>query len=148
MRRMMMAAVGAALLGLVACDSKTSNEAAAPAAPKSMARMAQMYAGQEQITKVDSATVAVDKDGLTMEATGAAAAPGYTNAGFLPRINAAPPKDGIYEVDVVADKPANAVPAATPIDVKGAWSGYPADHLKGVKFITKTNSVVTMLPAK
>ena len=83
-----------------------------------------------------------------MMASGSAASPGYTKPGFLNRINAGAPKDEIYEVDVVADKPAAAgAAAATPIEVKGAWSGYPADHLKGVKFISKTNSVVAMLPA-
>ena len=107
-----------------------------------------MYAGQEQISKVATAAISVGGAGvLSMTASGEAAAPGYKNASFLPRINAAPPKDGIYEVDVVADRPDGAAPAATPIEVKGAWSPYPADHLKGVKFIAKTNSVVAMLPA-
>jgi hypothetical protein len=83
-----------------------------------------------------------------MQAAGSAPAAGYKNAGFLPRINAAPPKDGVYEVDAVADRPASAGPAAaTPIDVKGAWPNYPKEHLKGVKVFSKTNSVVAMLPA-
>jgi hypothetical protein len=108
-----------------------------------------MYAGQEMIPKVATATIKVGKDGgLEMAASGTAASPGYTKSGFLHRINAGAPKDGIYEVDVVADKPAAAAPAAeTPIEVKGAWSAYPKDRLKGVKFISKTNSVVAMLPA-
>ena len=37
--------------------------------------------------------------------------------------------------------------APTPIQVKKGWSPYPAEHLKGVKFISKTNAVVAMLPA-
>src|SRR5205823_6356365 len=111
-------------------------------------RSQQMYAGQEMIPKVAGASIKVGKDGLEMQASGTAASPGYTKAGFLNRINAAAPKDGIYEVDVVADKPAAATPAAeTPVEVKGAWTGYPKEHLKGVKFISKTNSVVAMLPA-
>ncbi|THD54385.1 hypothetical protein [Phenylobacterium sp.] len=151
MRRVILAAGLFAALGLAACDSSKSEDTAAapPAPPKSMARQAQFYAGQEQISKVDTATVKVGKAGvLEMQASGGVGMPGYKNAGFVPRINAAPPKDGVYEVDVVADKPATpGAAAATPIEVKGAWSPYPVEHLKGVKFIAKTNSVVAMLPA-
>jgi hypothetical protein len=141
-----------AALGLSACDSSKTDDskaaAAAPAAPKYFGRSAQMYAGQEMIDKVDTASVKVGKAGtLEMMASGSVGMPGYTKSGFLQRINPGAPKDGIYEVDVVADKPASGTAAPTPIEVKGAWSGYPADHLKGVKFITKTNSVVAMLPA-
>lgn len=149
MRSLILAAGLVACLGLTACEQSKSeaSEAAAPAPKKSLSRQAQMYAGQEQIEKVSTAAIAVDKSGgLDMKATGEAAMPGYTHAGFLPRINAAPPPDGIYEVDVVADKPASGAAAATPMDVKGAWSSYPKDHLKGVKFIAKDNSVVAMLP--
>ncbi|MFI4966028.1 MAG: hypothetical protein ACHP9T_11765 [Caulobacterales bacterium] len=149
MRSVILAAGLTAVLGLSACDSSKTAAAAAPPPPKDMARSQQMYAGQEMISKVDTATLKVGAPGtLDMTAAGSVSMAGYKNAGFLPRINPGPPKDGIYEVDVVADKPATAAAAAaTPIDVKGAWSPYPADHLKGVKFIAKTNSVVAMLPA-
>lgn len=150
MRSVMLAAGLFAVVGLSACDSSKTDEAAATPPPtKSMARQAQFYAGQEQISKVDTATVAAGAPGtLTMNAAGSVGMAGYKNAGFVPRINAAPPRDGVYEVDVVADKPTpSGAAAATPIEVKGAWSPYPADHLKGVKFISKTNSIVAMLPA-
>jgi hypothetical protein len=143
-----MAAGLTALIGLSACDSK-EEAAAPPPPPKSMARPQQMYAGQEQIAKIDSATIKVSDPGkLQMDAAGSVGMAGYKNAAFLPRINAAPPKDGVYEVDVVADKPgAPGAAVVTPIEVKKAWAPYPADHLKGVKFFAKTNSVVAMLPA-
>jgi hypothetical protein len=138
------------LIGLSACDSKTDEAAAPPPPPKSMARSQQMYQGQEQIQKVDSATISVGSAGtLDMQAAGSVGMAGYKNAVFLPRINAAPPKDGVYEVDVVADRPAaTGAAVVTPIEVKGAWSPYPSEHLKGVKFFAKTNSVVAMLPAR
>ena len=147
MRRVLMAAGLTALIGLSACDSK-EEAAAPPPPPKSMARPQQMYAGQEQIAKVDSASIKVSEPGkLQMDAAGSVSMAGYKNAAFLPRINAAPPKDGVYEVDVVADKPAAPGAAAvTPIEIKKAWAPYPADHLKGVKFFAKSNSVVAMLP--
>jgi hypothetical protein len=152
MRRVILAAGLFAAFGLSACDSSKTDDtkaaAAAPAAPKYFGRSAQMYAGQEVIDKVDTATVKVGKAGaLEMMASGSVGMPGYTKSGFLQRINPGAPKDGIYEVDVVADKPASGTAAPTPIEVKGAWSGYPVAHLKGVKFISKTNSVVAMLPA-
>ena len=148
MRRVFVAAGLAALIGLAGCDS-TTEEAAAPPPPKSMARPQQMYAGQEQIAKIDSATIKVSEPGkLAMDVAGSVGMAGYTNAAFLPRINAAPPKDGVYEVDVVADRPATPGAAAvTPIEIKKAWPQFPADHLKGVKFFAKANSVVAMLPA-
>jgi hypothetical protein len=150
MRNVILAAGLFAALGLSACTASKTEDAAAtaPAAPKYVGRSQQMYAGQEMISKVDTGSIKVGKDGaLEMMASGSAASPGYAKSGFLNRINAGAPKDGIYEVDVVANKPATAVAAvATPIDIKDAWSPYPADHLKGVKFISKTNSVVAMLP--
>ena len=152
MRSAILAAGFVAALGLSACDSSKSDAAAdtpMPVATKSMARPQQMYAGQENIAKIDAATIKVGPGGLEMQATGSVPGGGYKNAGFLPRINAAPPKDGIYEVDAVADRPL-ATPAsagATPLDVKGAWPNYPKEHLKGVKVFSKTNSVTAMLPA-
>jgi hypothetical protein len=150
MRRVILAAGLIAAFGLSACDSSKTDTAAAtaPAAPKYFGRSQQMYQGQEMVDKIDTASIKVGKAGtLEMEAAGSVGMPGYKNAGFLPRINAAPPKDGVYEVDAVADKPASGTAAPTPITLKGAWSPYPAEHLKGVKFIGKTNSVVAMLPA-
>jgi hypothetical protein len=107
-----------------------------------------MYQGQEPIVKVDAATVELGKSGdsLILKATGSAAGPGYTDAQFLPRIYPAPPPDGIYEVDVVATKPAGAAAAPTPIEVKGEWSSYPKERLKGVRFMAKTNAVEAALP--
>jgi hypothetical protein len=149
MRSVILAAGLFAALGLSACDSSKTETAAAPAAPKYVGRSQQMYQGQDMVTKVDSGSIKVGKDGsLEMQASGSVPGPGYKNSGFLKRIYAGPPKDGIYEMDVVADAPAPAGAAApTPIEVKGGWDKYPADHLKGVKFISKTNSVTAMLPA-
>lgn len=153
MRSVILAAgLFAAALGLSACDSSKTETAAAPAAPaepKYVGRSQQMYQGQEMIAKVDSGSIKVGKGGtLDMQASGSVPGPGYKNAGFLKRIYAGPPKDGIYEMDVVADAPSPAGAAAsTPIEVKGGWDHYPADRLKGVRFISKTNSVVAMLPA-
>lgn len=154
MRTVILAAGLFAVLGLSACSEPKTDAAAAPAAtapatPKYAGRSQTMYAGEEMVDKIDTAAIKAGKAGtLEMQAAASVPSAGYTKQGFLPRINAGPPKDGVYEVDVVADKPAAAgAAAATPIAVKGAWSPYPADHLKGVKFIGKTNAVVVMLPA-
>ena len=82
-----------------------------------------------------------------MTVSGTVPMAGYKNPGFLKRIFYAVPKDGIYEMDVVADKPATGAAAVTPIEVKGAWDHYPKENVKGVRFIAKDNSVVAMLPA-
>ena len=149
MRQLIFAAGAAALLGLAGCSKPAPPPvAAAPAEPKALGRMQQFYAGQDQIQSVESGAISIGPNGLAMTAKGVAAGPGYINAGFMRRIYAAQPKDGIYEMDVVADKPATPAgpDAATPIEVKGAWEAFPKDRLKGIRFMTKTNSVVAMLP--
>jgi hypothetical protein len=149
MRCVILAAGLSVALGVSACDSNKQAAATAPEAPKYVGRSQQMYQGQEMIQKVDAGTVAVGKNGaLDMTANGSTPSAGYTKLGFLKRIYAAAPKDGVYEMDVVGDKPAGAAAAATPVEVKGAWDGYPADRVKGVRFIAKDNSVVAMLPSK
>jgi hypothetical protein len=149
MRAVLLAAGLAACLGLAACQQSSSeaNETAPPP-KKDLGRSRMMYQGQEPIVKVDAATVELGKSGdsLILKATGSAAGPGYTDAQFLPRIYPAPPPDGIYEVDVVATKPAGAAAAPTPIEVKGEWSSDPKERLKGVRFMAKTNAVEAALP--
>jgi len=149
MRIAILAAGLTAVVGLSACGpAKDETAANAPAAPKYVGRSQTMYQGQELISKVDSGTISVGKNGaLEMTVNGSVPAPGYKNPGFLKRILYAVPKDGIYEMDVVADKPAGGTSAPTPIEVKGAWD-HPNDGVKGVRFISKDNSVVAMLPAK
>ncbi|WP_374470639.1 hypothetical protein [Phenylobacterium sp.] len=150
MRTLLIAALLTGGVALSGCEGSKSEAAApAPAAkPKSLARPAQMYAGQEQILSVSKGELEMDGGKLILKVEGATPAAGYTDAAFLPRIYAAQPKDGIYEVDVIATRPEGAAAqAVTPIEVERAWAGYPKDRLKGVKFMAKTNEVVAMLPA-
>ena len=149
MRKLLIFGGLATCLVLAACE-KAEEAPAAPAAPvvkKSLARRASTYAGQEQIQSVASGKAEVDGTGLKLQAEGQPPGPGYTGAFFLPRIYAAAPKDGIYEVDVIANAPATpGAKTPTPITVKGVWPNYPAGRLKGVRFMTATNDVVAMLP--
>jgi len=151
LRTILIVAGVAACLGLSACEqSKSQATEVAPAPKKSLSRPAPLYAGEAEILSVDAASIAPSKTAgdLTLKATGKTDAAGYYNLSFLPRINAAPPPDGIYDVDVVGYMPQGAAPkATTAVEVKGDWSGYPKSRLKGVRFNTKTNSVVAMLPA-
>jgi hypothetical protein len=151
MRSIVVAAGLVAFLGLSACQQSKSDatEAAAPAPKKSLSRPAPLYLGQAQIMEVDSASVAPAKTPgtLALTATGKTATAGYYDLVFLPRINAAPPPDGIYDVDVIGYKPQGAAAqAVTAVETKGQWANYPKDHLKGVRFIAANNSVVAMLP--
>ena len=148
MKRILLVGGLLASLALAACDKPA--EAPAPPPKKSLARQAPLYAGQEQIASVQSGSItSAAGGGVMLKASGMTASAGWTQAGFLPRIYAATPPDGVYEVDVVAQKPA--APAAavmTPVEVKGEWAKYADGRVKGVKFISKTNAVVAMLPAK
>ena len=150
MRNLILMAGALACLSLAGCGSPVSEaQATAPVPKKSLARMAPLYAGQEQIQSITTASVTTDAGGgMDLKASGVAAGPGYTQVGFLPRIYAASPPDGIYEVDVVAQAPATpGAAAATPVQAQGAWDKYKDGRVKGVKFISKTNEVVAMLPA-
>jgi hypothetical protein len=150
MRSLVLAAAVTGSLALAACEPAADVPAAEPVAakPKSLARSAPMYAGQEAIHSVETGAVEIDDGVLILKVKGATASPGYTDAAFLPRVYAAAPKDGVYEVDVIATTPpAGAAQAITPIEVERAWANYPKDRLKGVKFMSKTNDVVAMLPA-
>ncbi|MDD3838175.1 MAG: hypothetical protein RBS50_15735 [Phenylobacterium sp.] len=152
MRPILMAAGLAAAFALTGCgdsSAKKAEETAAAQAParKPFGRQRQLYQGQEPIVSVQSGTIAANGPNLTLTVQGTAAGPGYTRGSFLPRINPAAPKDGLYEVDVVAIKPADgATGAPEPIEIKGEWPGYPADRLKGVIFMAGTNEITVMLP--
>jgi hypothetical protein len=142
--------VTALALGLAACQQSKSEATEAPAPKKLLSRSAPLYAGQEQILEVDNAKIEPSKDGdsLLMTATGKTATGGYYDLEFLPRINPAPPADGIYGVDIIGYKPQSAAPqGVTTVETKGEWKPYPKDHLKGVRFVSKTNNIVAMLPA-
>lgn len=151
MRTITLVAGLAACALLAGCEQSASQasttEAATPAPKKSLARPRQLYAGQEQILSLDTANLVIDQGHLVLKVAGKTPSAGYTDAVFVPRIYAAAPKDGVYEVDVVATKPTGAAAGAlTPIEVSKSWDGYPKDRLKGVKFITKTNEMTAMLP--
>ncbi|MFN3584390.1 hypothetical protein [Phenylobacterium sp.] len=148
MRGVLLAAGILACLSLTACQGGSQEaQATAPPPKKSLARPAQMYAGQEQILSVQSGSAEVSHaGGLNLKATGMAPSAGWTDAAFLPRIYAASPPDGIYEVDVIASQPTQpGAQVPTPIDVSGYWGRYTDGRVKGVKFMTKTNELTVMV---
>ena len=149
-RKFILAAGALACLALAACGEKPAADAAAtaPAPVKHFGRQAPLYAGQDLIESVTSGTVEPGPGGgVILKASGTTAGAGWTQAGFLPRIYAGKAPDGIYEVDVVAQKPAAPGAAGpTPVEVKGDWSKYTDGRVKGVRYISKTNEVVAMLP--
>ena len=147
MRNVLIAVGAATCLFLASCDGGGTRAEATPPPKKSMARQAPLYAGQDQIQSVQSGSVESGANGgVILKASGMTAGGGWTQVGFLPRIYPATPPDGVYEVDVVGQKPAAAADATpTPVEVKGDWSKYTDGRVKGVKFISKTNDVTVML---
>ncbi len=150
MRKFVLAAGLLACLSLTACNEKPAEPAPAAEAPKkSLARQVQFYQGQDNVQSIQSASVKpVAGGGYDLEAMVTTESAGWTKVGFLPRVYAATPPDGIYEVDVVADK--SAIPGAAgpaSVEVKSGWDRYKDGRVKGVKFISKTNEVVAMVPA-
>jgi hypothetical protein len=146
---LVLAAGLAAASSLAACQQSQSQATEAAPVKKDLGRSQVMYQGQEPILKIDTAVVEPGKtaDSLVLKVSGDVAGPGYTDPALLPRIYPAPPADGIYEVDVVATKPAGAVATQpTKIEVDNDWAHYPAAHLKAVRFIAKGNQVVATVP--
>ena len=153
MRTLIIATALAGLVTLTACDGAVSQAEATPppaAKKKSLARPAQMYAGQDQIQAVQSGTVEFNAEGgVILTAKGTTASAGWSDAGFLPRIYAATPPDGIYEVDVIATQPSGpSAQVVTPIEADGEWNRYTDGRVKGIKFMTKTNELVVMAAPK
>ena len=153
MRKIWLAAGALACLSLSACNEQSAEPVATaetPAPKKSLARQVQFYQGQENVQAITSGAVKpASSGGYDLEAKVTTDGGGWTRVGFLPRVYAATPPDGIYEVDVVADRPAT--PAAggpTPVEVKSGWDRYKDGRVKGVKFISKTNEVVVMVDGK
>jgi hypothetical protein len=153
MRKLILAAGVLACLSLAACSDSGAEKAdatpAAEAPKKSLARQVQFYQGQESVQAITSGAVkAHDGGGYDLEAKVTTDGGGWTKVGFLPRVYAATPPDGIYDVDVVADKPATPGAAGpTAVEVKSGWDRYKDGRVKGVRFISKTNEVVAMVPA-
>jgi hypothetical protein len=151
MRKLILAAGMLACFSLAGCNSEPTSAAKAEteAPKKSLARQVQFYQGQDNVQAIQSAAVkAVPGGGYDLEAKVTTDGGGWTKVGFLPRVYAATPPDGIYEVDVVGDKPATPGAAgATPVQVNSGWDRYKDGRVKGVKFISKTNEVVAMVPA-
>lgn len=144
-----MAAVAACLL-LAGCGESAAPEKSMTneGPKKSLARQVQFYQGQDNVQAITSGAIKpVAGGGYDLEAKVTTDGAGWTKVGFLPRVYAATPPDGIYEVDVVGDKPATPGAAGpTPVDVKSGWDRYKDGRVKGVKFISKTNEVVAMVP--
>ena len=146
--RMLIVAAALASLGLAACQQSHSDAQEAPPAPKKdLGRSQVFYQGQGLIQKIDSATITPAKTpgALAVNVKGVADGPGYKDAELVPRIYPAAPPDGVYEIDVVATKPANAAAQPTPIEVKTDWA--PKRSMKAVRFMSASNNVEVPIPA-
>ena len=72
---------------------------------------------------------------------------GWTAATLTPRVYIAPPANGIWEVDFTARPPRGIVPQVVmPIRAKRYWAA--PGGLRGVKIVSRTNSIVVRLPSR
>ncbi|HSV03808.1 MAG TPA: hypothetical protein VLI41_11455 [Phenylobacterium sp.] len=147
MRYLMMAAGITAAMLVSACQQSSSEAQETAPKPRDLGRSQVFYQGQGLIEKIDSATIVPAKTAgvLALKVSGTAAGPGYTDPEFVPRIYPAAPPDGVYEIDVVATKPANAAAKPTAIEVKTDWQ--PKRPMKAVRFMSATNHVEVPMPA-
>jgi hypothetical protein len=101
-----------------------------------------------KIYSVDSVELAILKTNpltLRIVASGSVNSTGWNNPQLLPYIYIAPPQDGIYDFDMVADKPDGFVHwTITPISAVTQWQPFP-DSLRGVRVHSSSGNVVKML---
>jgi hypothetical protein len=79
---------------------------------------------------------------LAITCKGEVPSSGWTNGRLIPFVYIAPPADGIYEFDFVADEPTgtNAQVISEILAETYYWDDFPQD-LKGVKINSSTNSI-------
>ncbi|WP_430967354.1 hypothetical protein [Spongiimicrobium sp. 2-473A-2-J] len=85
----------------------------------------------------------INPPNLVIKVKGEVTSGGWTNARLVPYIYIAPPVDGIYEFDFVADAPGGIItqPIAS-IDAKPyTWEAFP-EELKGVKVYASSNNLI------
>src|SRR5688572_27253150 len=103
---------------------------------------------EKKVYQVTNVTLDIEKKKppiLVINAEGKTKTGGWTNPRLDPFVYVAPPVDGIYEFDFVAEEPTGPVPAAiTPIETEYQWEDFPVE-LKGVKIYVEINHKVEKL---
>ena len=147
LRKTVLVAGVLACLSLTACGEKPA-EQAAPVAEKFFGREAPLYAGQEKLESIQSGTIeAGPGGGVILKASGMTAGAGWTQAGFLPRVYAGKAPDGIYEVDVVAQKPTTPGAATlTSVEVNGDWSKFTDGRVNAARCLSAARQIGPAAP--
>lgn len=83
---------------------------------------------------------------LVIDAAGNVVTSKWKNGTLNPHVYIAPPQDGIYGFDFVADEPTGiTLQVISPIQATpNSWKGFPSD-LKGVKINAEKNSITELL---
>ena len=99
------------------------------------------------VSKLDISIVKTNPPGLAINVEGEVRTSGWTGFALNHYVYVNPPADGIYEADMVAVPPGGIVlQVITPFAHDETWPAFPAEHLKGFRVYSATNSVTTMLP--
>lgn len=102
---------------------------------------------QAKIYKVSAVEICVLKikpPQFVLFATGQVTAPGWRRPALIPYLYISPPKDGIYDLDFVAERPAgSAAQIISPIAVTDIIPLL--DGLRGVRIHSSTNTIVAMV---
>ncbi len=100
-----------------------------------------------KVSKIDSVTLTLIKTNppsLLITANGHNNDGGYKNIRLEPVVYVAPPADGIWEFEMIADAPAAVFHIVTPVAAQYEWEKFPAG-VKGVKVSGAGNSKVALL---
>lgn len=106
---------------------------------------------QSKILTATSVSLEIQKTNppnLIISADGIVNSGGWKNGQLVPFIYIAPPVNGIYEFDFIADRPTGMVTQAlTPIKAEFTWEDFPLE-LNGVKIYSSDNDLVTRLDSE
>ena len=95
-----------------------------------------------EVKSMDMRVKESDPPHVRVKAYGTTRTGGWTTAKLVQIIHIAPPKDGIIELNFVADEPTGgSTDAITPIESEELNLGLVPEGTKGVRVIAETNSV-------
>lgn len=98
-----------------------------------------------EVTEINLAVLDSSPPQLSINASGLAPTPGWSNPELKPHVFIQPPPDGIYGFDFVADRPTGIVPQhVVPIEASFVMRTFP-ETLKGVRIHAKDNSKTALL---
>jgi hypothetical protein len=133
------------LLGIVAALGLISSPFLAAADKKVEGDAPKKANDQRLVMEVNEVTISKNGNAVTITAKGQVNTGGWNRPALLPYVYAAPPADGVYTFEFVAQAPGGmSTQVISPIEVRYTWSEFPATA-KSIRIISASNEVIKPL---